>query len=76
MARLAAALSDPRWTVCVLNEAPTAPFEASAATIIRLRDHSLVPVLVFFPPGPRTASEDSLDIATFTELSLATSPKH
>ena len=72
MARLAAALSDPRWIVCVLNEAPTAPFEATAATIIRLRDHSLVPVLVFFPPGPRTASEDSLDIATFTELSLAT----
>lgn len=71
MERLAAALSDARWTVCVLNEAPSAPFEATAATIIRLRDHSLVPVLVFFPPGPRTASEDSLDIATFTELSLA-----
>jgi hypothetical protein len=72
MERLAAALSDPRWTVCVLSETPSAPFEATAATIIRLRDHSLVPVLVFFPPGPRTASEDSLDIATFTELSLAT----
>ncbi len=72
MERLAVSLSDPRWTVCVLNEGPTAPFEATAATIIRLRDHSPVPVLVFFPPGPRTASEDSLDIATFTELSLAT----
>lgn len=71
MERLAAALDDPRWLVRVLNEQPTKAFEATAATIIRLRDHADAPVLVFFPPGPRTASEDSLDIATFTELSLA-----
>lgn len=71
MERLAHALEDPRWLVRVLNEQPSKPFEATAATIIRLRDHSEAPVLVFFPPGPRTASEDSLDIATFTELSLA-----
>lgn len=71
MERLAAVLDDPRWLVRVLNEEPSRPFEATAATIIRLRDHAQVPVLVFFPPGPRTASEDSLDIATFTELSLA-----
>lgn len=70
MARLAVALNDPGWLVRVLNEQPTEPFEATAATIIRLRDHATTPVLVFFPPGPRTASEDSLDIATFTELSL------
>lgn len=71
MERLAVALDDPRWIVRVLNEHPTQPHEATAATIIRLRDHAEAPVLVFFPPGPRTASEDSLDIATFTELSLA-----
>lgn len=70
MERLAVALEDPRWLVRILNEEPVKPYEATAATIIRLRDHADVPVLVFFPPGPRTASEDSLDIATFTELSL------
>lgn len=71
MERLAQALEDPRWLVRVLSEEPSKTFEATAATIIRLRDHAQAPVLVFFPPGPRTASEDSLDIATFTELSLA-----
>lgn len=71
MKRLGLALADQRWVVRVLNEQPTEPFEATAATIIRLRDHAEAPLLVFFPPGPRTASEDSLDIATFTELSLA-----
>ena len=71
MERLAVALEDPRWVVRVLNERPTKPFQATAATIIRYRDHADAPVLVFFPPGPRTASEDSLDIATFSELSLA-----
>ena len=76
MTRLAIALKDARWRVCVLSEHPTAAHEATAATIIRLRDHSDVPVLVFFPPGPRTASEDSLDIATFTELSLASMAQH
>lgn len=70
MERLAVVLDDQRWTVRVLNERPTKPFEASAASIIRLRDHAEAPLLVFFPPGPRTASEDSLDTATFTELSL------
>ena len=70
MERLALALDDPRWLVRVLNEQASKKYEATAATIIRLRDHAESPVLVFFPPGPRTASEDSLDIATFTELSL------
>lgn len=70
MARLAVVLDDSRWIVRVLNERPHKPYEATAASIIRLRDHADAPLLVFFPPGPRTASEDSLDIATFTELSL------
>lgn len=71
MERLALALDSPRWIVRVLSEQPTKSYEATAATLIRLRDHAESPVLVFFPPGPRTASEDSLDIATFTELSLS-----
>lgn len=75
MERLAHALDDPRWLVRVLNEQPSKPYEESAATIIRLRDHAEAPLLVFFPPGPRTASEDSLDIATFTELSLTSTAK-
>ncbi|MGL3104615.1 hypothetical protein [Bradyrhizobium sp. BR 1432] len=70
MGRLAVVLDDTRWIVRVLNERPEKPYEATAASIIRLRDHADAPLLVFFPPGPRTASEDSLDIATFTELSL------
>jgi hypothetical protein len=72
MERLAVSLNDPRWLVRILNEHPSKPYEATAATIIRLRDHADAPVLVLFPPGPRTVSEDSLDIATFTELSLST----
>lgn len=71
MERLAASLQDSRWQVRVLSEEPAKQHEATAATIIRLRDHEPVPLLVLFPPGPRTAAEDSLDIATFTELSLA-----
>jgi DNA phosphorothioation-dependent restriction protein DptH len=71
MERLAVALDNPRWLVRIVSEQPSKPHQATAATIIRLRDHAEAPVLVFFPPGPRTASEDSLDIATFTELSLA-----
>src|SRR5580700_320257 len=49
MDRLASTLDDPRWLVRVLNERPSRPFEATAATIIRLRDHVSAPVLVFFP---------------------------
>ena len=71
MKRLGVVLKDDRWIVRVLNEKPSEPHEATAATIIRLRDHAEAPLLVFFPPGPRTASEDSLDVATFNELSLA-----
>jgi len=73
MKRLAVALDAPDWLVRVLNEQPNEPYEETAATIIRMRDHAEIPLLVFFPPGPRTASEDSLDVATFTELSLASS---
>jgi hypothetical protein len=71
MERLAMSLQDSRWEVRVLSDGPKGPHEATAATIIRLRDHEPAPLLALFPPGPRTAAEDSLDIATFTELSLA-----
>jgi hypothetical protein len=42
----------------------------SATKLIELRNTLERPLLVLLPPGIRTAAEDSLDIATFTELSL------
>src|SRR5262249_36972769 len=41
-----------------------------ATKLIEFRNVLSEPLLVFVPPGLRTAAEDSLDIATFTELSL------
>ena len=64
---------DPRWHARVLAAGPVvAPWHASATKLIELRNVLELPLLVFLPPGKRTAAEDSLDIATFTELSLAT----
>src|SRR5580700_8061916 len=45
--------------------------KTTATKLIELRNVLEKPLLVFIPPGLRTAAEDSLDIATFTELSLA-----
>ncbi|WP_437334447.1 hypothetical protein [Sorangium sp. So ce394] len=64
---------DPRWVARVLAPAAAdAPWKATATKLIELRNVLPAPLLVFLPPGKRTAAEDSLDIATFTELSLAT----
>ena len=46
-------------------------WKATATKLIELRNVLEKPLLVFIPPGLRTAAEDSLDIATFTELPLA-----
>lgn len=63
---------DDRWVARVLTAASDAcPWHATATKIIELRNALEKPLLVFIPPGLRTAAEDSLDIATFTELSLA-----
>ena len=63
---------DDRWVARVLATASgDYPWRATATKLIELRNVLEKPLLVFIPPGLRTAAEDSLDIATFTELSLA-----
>ncbi len=63
---------DDRWVARVLaSGSDDCPWRATATKIIELRNALEKPLLVFIPPGLRTAAEDSLDIATFTELSLA-----
>jgi DNA phosphorothioation-dependent restriction protein DptH len=63
---------DPRWVARLLIAgAPTAAWQATATKLIELRNTLAEPLLACIPPGLRTAAEDSLDIATFTELSLS-----
>jgi len=62
---------DDRWTARVLiSGTGTEPWHATATKIIELRNSLPQPLLVFIPSSLRTAAEDSLDIATFTELAL------
>src|SRR5262249_18295461 len=64
---------DPRWVARVLAaNAHAVPWRATATKLIELRNALEQPLLVFIPPGLRTAAADSLDIATFTELPLTT----
>ncbi len=74
MERLAESMQDDeRWCVRLLvKEGTDAKWKATATKLIELRNVLEAPLLVLIPPGLRTAAEDSLDIATFTELSLAT----
>jgi hypothetical protein len=63
---------DPRWVARMLAAGtPDRPWKATATKLIELRNTLEEPLLVFVPSGLRTAAEDSLDVATFTELSLA-----
>src|SRR5215470_8352935 len=65
---------DDRWVARVLVAgSPDKPWKATATKLIELRNTLDKPLLVFIPPGLRTAAEDSLDIATFRELSLSAS---
>jgi hypothetical protein len=60
-----------RYRACVLsNQANGAPWRASPTKLIELRNMLSEPLLIFIPPDLRTAAEDSLDVATFTELAL------
>src|SRR5262245_35657658 len=62
---------DRRWVARILVvERPSEPWQATATKLIELRNVLQEPLLVFVPPGVRTAAEDSLDIATFNELTL------
>jgi DNA phosphorothioation-dependent restriction protein DptH len=59
------------FRTCMLaKDADGAPWRASSTKIIELRNVLREPLLVFIPPELRTAAEDSLDIATFTELAF------
>ncbi|NNC16695.1 ATP-binding protein [Corallococcus exiguus] len=72
MERVCATLQDGPWVARVLTAgAPDAEWKATATKLIELRNVLDQPLLTFIPPGLRTAAEDSLDIATFTELPLA-----
>lgn len=63
---------DSRWSARLLSDSLGASsWQASATKLIELRNVLEKPLVVFIPPGLRTAAEDSLDIATFTELSLS-----
>ncbi|MGI9067834.1 MAG: ATP-binding protein [Pyrinomonadaceae bacterium] len=65
---------DERWVARVLvGSTPNRTWMATATKLIELRNTLTKPLMVFIPPGLRTAAEDSLDIATFRELSLSTS---
>jgi DNA phosphorothioation-dependent restriction protein DptH len=70
--RLNAEGAETHWAarMLVAGEA-AAPWQATATKLVELRDHFEKPLLVFLPVGLRTAAEDSLDVATFTEVPLA-----
>ncbi len=60
-----------RWVArVVVDRSPTVEWEATATKLIEYRNLLIEPLLVFIPPGLRIAAEDSLDLATFSELSL------
>ena len=62
---------DERWVVRMHSElTESVAWRAPATKLIELRNAEERPLLVFLPPDVRTPAEDSLDIATFTELAL------
>jgi DNA phosphorothioation-dependent restriction protein DptH len=63
---------DTRWCARVLSDGPSNDaWHATATKLIELRNSLEQPLVAFIPQGLRNAAEDSLDIATFTELSMA-----
>lgn len=62
--------AERQGVVRMLADVPSASWEATPTKIIELRNTLSEALLVLVPPGIRTAAEDSLDIATFTELTL------
>ncbi|MGK4008380.1 hypothetical protein WMF31_37560 [Sorangium sp. So ce1036] len=61
-----------RWMARVLTAKPTPElWRATATKLIELRNVLTEPLIVFLPTGLRTAAEDSLDVATFTEIPIA-----
>lgn len=70
----AALQEDERWVARVLVVGtPHQPWQATATKLIELRNTLEKPLIVFIPPDAKSTAEDSLEIATFRELSLSTS---
>ncbi len=53
---------------------PREPWQVSATRLIELRNAGQRPLLVFVPPGIKTAAEDSFDVSTFVEMDLGDIP--
>ena len=53
---------------------PAAPWQVSATRLVELRNAEARPLLVFVPPGIKTAAEDSFDVSTFVEVDLGDIP--
>ena len=51
------------------------PWQVSATRLIELRNAEARPLLVFVPPGIKTAAEDSFDVSTFQEIDLGEIPR-
>jgi len=51
------------------------PWQVSATRLIELRNAETRPLLVFVPPGIKTAAEDSFDVSTFQEIELEEIPR-
>jgi len=49
-------------------------WQVSASRLVELRNNQEKPLLVFIPPGIKTAAEDSFDISTFVEMDLGEVP--
>ena len=50
------------------------PWQVSASRLVELRNTGKRPLLVFIPPGLKTAAEDSFDVSTFVEVDLGNVP--
>jgi len=49
-------------------------WQVTASRLVELRNNQEKPLLVFIPPGIKTAAEDSFDISTFVEMDLGDVP--
>jgi len=56
------------------RQEPGESWEVSATRLVELRNLELRPLLVFVPPGLKTAAEDSFDVSTFVEIDLRDTP--
>ncbi len=53
----------------------SAPYDVTATRLVELRNEGTRPLLVFVPPGIKTAAEDSFGVSTFAEIDLRAAPR-